>query len=198
MKFYWYLTNVNQSLSIHNCLIWFVCFFIDFDKKVFIIKVTLKKISFCLKPSKSEVVTLVVKNFRKFLFQNSCVQTTSAKKWDKVSIYAFSNFIIFSLFQCTTWVYFMSFVFYNLHKKNLSNDIVSTIKQPCIWCMFSFITLANAKTWAYELNSDFKNKSKWTLCQLWIKIWTNRLGLWNLHFQGKQNHIIHKPVSTIY
>ena len=47
-------------------------FLIDFDKKVFIIKVTLKKISFCLKPSKSEAVTFV-KNFRKFLFQNSGV-----------------------------------------------------------------------------------------------------------------------------
>ena len=41
-------------------------FLIDFDKKVLIIKVTLKNISFFLKTSKSEVV----KNFRKFLFQN--------------------------------------------------------------------------------------------------------------------------------
>ena len=55
-------------------------FLIGFDKKVFIIKVTLKKISFCLKPSKSEVVTFV-KNFRKYLFQNSGVyiETTLAK-----------------------------------------------------------------------------------------------------------------------
>ena len=36
-------------------------FFIGFDKKVFIIKVTLKKNTFCLKPSKSEVVTLTKK-----------------------------------------------------------------------------------------------------------------------------------------
>ena len=47
------LFNTNQSQPIHNYLIWFMqCFFIDFDEKVFIIKVTLKKISFCLKPSK--------------------------------------------------------------------------------------------------------------------------------------------------
>ena len=46
------------------------------------IKVTLKKILFYLKPSKSEVK--VVKNFRKCLFQNSGVSTTSAKKLDKV------------------------------------------------------------------------------------------------------------------
>ena len=39
---------------------------IDFDKKLLIIKVTLKNTSFFLKPSKSEFV----KNFRKFLFQN--------------------------------------------------------------------------------------------------------------------------------
>ena len=30
--------------------------------------------------------------------------------------------------------------------------------------LLSFITLINAKTWAYELNSNFKNKSEWTLC----------------------------------
>ena len=36
-------------------------FLIGFDKKVFIIKVTVKKISFCLKPSKREVVTLLRK-----------------------------------------------------------------------------------------------------------------------------------------
>ena len=34
-------------------------FLIDFDKKAFIIKVRLKKISFCLKPSKSAVVTFL-------------------------------------------------------------------------------------------------------------------------------------------
>ena len=29
--------------------------------------------------------------------------------------------------------------------------------------LLSYITLINAKTWAYELNSNFKNKSEWTL-----------------------------------
>ena len=38
----------------------------------------------------------------------------------------------------------------------LSNSFVDVL--------LSFITLINAKTWAYELNSNFKNKSKWTLC----------------------------------
>ena len=55
--------------------------FIDFDKKVFIIKVTLKEISFCLKHSKSEVVTCF--NIRKIHlnlqffkdFQNSTFQS---------------------------------------------------------------------------------------------------------------------------
>ena len=39
----------------------------------------------------------------------------------------------------------------------LSNSFVNDV-------LLSFITLINAKTWAYELNSDFKNKSEWTLC----------------------------------
>ena len=44
-------------------------FFIGFDKKVFIIKVTLKKISFCLKASKSEAVTLLRKILENFHFK---------------------------------------------------------------------------------------------------------------------------------
>ena len=40
---------------------------------------------------------------------------------------------------------------------NLSNDIVSTIKQLVQDVLLSFITL-NAKTSAYELNSNLKNK----------------------------------------
>ena len=39
----------------------------------------------------------------------------------------------------------------------LSNSFVDDV-------LLSFITLINAKTWAYELNSNFKNKSEWTLC----------------------------------
>ena len=42
----------------------------------------------------------------------------------------------------------------------LSNSFVDDV-------LLSFITLINAKTWAYELNSNFKNKSKWTICQLY-------------------------------
>ena len=44
-------------------------FLIRFDKKVFIIKVTLKKIFFCLKPSKSEVVTLLLEILENFDFK---------------------------------------------------------------------------------------------------------------------------------
>ena len=57
-------------------------------------------------------------------------------------------------------VYFMLFVLSNLHMNNLSNDIVSSFADVVF---LSFITLINAKTWAYELNSNFKNKSEWTL-----------------------------------
>ena len=39
----------------------------------------------------------------------------------------------------------------------LSNSFVDDV-------LLSFITFINAKTWAYELNSNFKNKSEWTLC----------------------------------
>ena len=39
----------------------------------------------------------------------------------------------------------------------LSNSFVDDV-------LLSFITVLNAKTWAYKLNSDFKNKSEWTLC----------------------------------
>ena len=39
----------------------------------------------------------------------------------------------------------------------LSNSFVDDV-------LLSFIALINAKTWAYELNSNIKNKSEWTLC----------------------------------
>ena len=58
----------------------------------------------------------------------------------------------------------MSFVLSNLDMNNLSNDLVSTIKQLCRWCAVIFHSFFNAKTWTYELNSKFKNKSEWTLC----------------------------------
>ena len=53
----------------------------------------------------------------------------------------------------------MSFVLSNSHMNNLSNDIVSTIKQLADAVLLFFITL-NAKTSAYELNSNLKNKSE--------------------------------------
>ena len=65
----------------------------------------------------------------------------------------------------------MPFVLSNLNMHNLSNDIVSTIKQLVENVLLSFITL-NAKI--CELNSNFKNKSTlWTLCYLLIQIWTD-------------------------
>ena len=52
--------------------------------------------------------------------------------------------------------------------------------------LLSCMTL-DAKPWAYELNSDLKNKSDRTLCNLWIHIWTNRL---QVYLQVKDNKII--------
>ena len=43
--------------------------------------------------------------------------------------YKSTNFIFFSHFHCITTVYFSSIVFYNLNMSNLSNDIVSAIRQ---------------------------------------------------------------------
>ena len=51
----------------------------------------------------------------------------------------------------------MSFVLSNLHMNNLSNDIVSTIKQLVDDVLLFFITV-NTKTWAYELNSNLKKQ----------------------------------------
>ena len=53
----------------------------------------------------------------------------------------------------------MLFVPSNLHMNNLSNDIVSTSKQLVDDMLLFFITLI-AKTKAYELNSNLKNKSE--------------------------------------
>ena len=58
----------------------------------------------------------------------------------------------------------MAFVFSYLHMKNLLNDIVSTVKQ-LVDVVLSFIT-GNAETQVFELNSNMKNKSQWTLCHL--------------------------------
>ena len=56
-------------------------------------------------------------------------------------------------------LFYMSFVLSKLHMNNLSNDIVSTIKQLVDDMLLSFIA-NNAKTQAYELNSKLKYKCK--------------------------------------
>ena len=53
----------------------------------------------------------------------------------------------------------MSLVLSNLHMNNILNYIVSTIKQLIDDVLLSFITL-NAKTLAYELNANLRNKSE--------------------------------------
>ena len=53
----------------------------------------------------------------------------------------------------------MSFALSSLHMNNLSNDIVSNIKQLADDVLLSFITL-NAKAGAYELNSNLQDKSE--------------------------------------
>ena len=121
---------------------------------MFIIKVTLKKIYFCSKPWKSEVVTLLWKTLENYF---------------KILVYKQSKYMHFLILL--SLVFFnvlhgsnMSFAFSNLHMNSLSNDKVSNIKHLCRYMLLSFITLINTKTWAYELNSNFKNKSEWTLC----------------------------------
>ena len=97
-------------------------FFIDFDKKVLIIKVTLKKISFCLKLSKREIVTLLWKTLENLYFK---ILVYKKLQPTKVSM----HFVIFLLLVFLK--YCMSFILSYLYMNNLSNDIVSTIKQLC-------------------------------------------------------------------
>ena len=83
----------------------------------------------------------------------------------------------------------MSFVLSNLHMNNQSNNIVSTIKQYCRWCTVIFIiTLINAKTWVYELNSNFKNKSEWTLS--FYEFRSEQTGSGSRSYIFKENKII--------
>ena len=58
---------------------------------------------------------------------------------------------------CHLFFLFYTWTAYQMIQYPLSNSFVNDV-------LLSFITLINAKTWAYELNSDFKNKSEWTLC----------------------------------
>ena len=78
-----------------------------------------------------------------------------------------------------------------MRKYTLSNSFVDDV-------FLSFITLINAKIWAYELNSNFKNKSEWTLCHFMNLDLKKQAQAIEVNFQGKQNHITHKLVSTIY
>ena len=48
--------------------------------------------------------------------------------------------------------------FSNLHMNNLSDDIVSTIKQLCRSCVVIFDELL------LKLYSNFENKTEWTIC----------------------------------
>ena len=66
MRFNRYLTNINQSLPILNCLngLYNVSL-IDFDEKGVYNQSYIEKDFYCLKPSKREVV-----NFRKFIFKS--------------------------------------------------------------------------------------------------------------------------------
>ena len=62
----------------------------------------------------------------------------------------------------------------------------------------SFITLINAKTWAYELNSDFKNKSEWTLYHFMNPDLKKQTQALEVAVSGKHNYMAQKPVSTLY
>ena len=64
--------------------------------------------------------------------------------------------------------------------------------------LLSFITLINAKTWSYELNSDFKNKSECTLYHFMNSDLNKQTQALEVSVSGKHNHITQKPVSTLY
>ena len=63
----------------------------------------------------------------------------------------------------------------------LSNSFVDDV-------LLSFITLINAKTWAYELNSNFKNKSEWTLS--FYEFRSKQTGSGSRSYIFKENKII--------
>ena len=54
--------------------------------------------------------------------------------------------------------------------------------------LWSFIILINAKTWAYELNSNFKNKSEWTLS--FYEFRSKQTGSGSRSYIFKENKII--------
>ena len=115
----------------------------DFDKKVFKIKYTFKKLCFCLKPSKREVVTLLGKTLANFYFKILVYKQLQPKNEIK---YAFSNFIIFSLFQCMYYMGLLCHLFFLIHTWTTYQMIQYTLSNSFVDDMFlSFITLINAK-----------------------------------------------------
>ena len=84
---------------------------------------------------------------------------TSAKKRDKVSIAITSSEFYFSVFLGLPQWSILCPLFFIIYINNLSNQIVSTVKQLAADdILFSIIN--NAKTSANELNSDLK--AEWT------------------------------------
>ena len=133
-------------------------FIISYSKKEFL----------CFKPSKRWVVLML--KIREFIFQILWnVLITPAKKKDNVIIaITSSNFILRSLFGCTTWNLFYA-LFLSYIK---SNHIASTVKQHPMICYFS---LLYAKTLTGKLNQDLKaylNRHP-SIChsiQIWIRL----------------------------
>ena len=66
-----------------------------------------------------------------------------------------SDFILFSLFGCTTRFYFILSLFFLIYINNVSNHSVSMVKQLAADNILFFIA-HHAKTIAGELNSDLK------------------------------------------
>ena len=91
------------------------------------------------------------------------------------SKYTFSNFIFLVLFNAPHGS-ILCHLFFVIYTWTTYQMITHPISNSFVDLLLSFITL-NAKTWAYELNSNFKNKSAWTLFHLLNQIWTNRLWL---------------------
>ena len=68
--------------------------------------------------------------------------------------------LFFNVLHGSIWCHLLFLIYtwttYQMIQYPLSRSFVDDV-------LLSFITLINAKTWSYELNSDFKNKSEWTL-----------------------------------
>ena len=125
----------------------------------------MKKFSCSLKPSKSEVVTLLCKTLENFIFISKfwCINSFSQKMRQSkymhfltLLLLVFFN-ILHGSFLCHLFFLIYTWTTYQMIQYPLSNGFVDDV-------LLSFIILINAKTWAYELNLNFKNKSEWKLC----------------------------------